>query len=59
MDGSRTTFAIAHRLSTIRISDAILVLRDCSIVEHGTHQELMSPDGLYRMLHDFQFKGYD
>ena len=58
MEG-RTSFVIAHRLSTIRNADVILVLRDGSIVEQGTHQELMALDGFYRMLHDSQFEGCD
>jgi ATP-binding cassette subfamily B protein len=44
---ARTTFIIAHRLSTVRHADCILVLDQGSLVEHGTHQELMSIGGLY------------
>jgi ATP-binding cassette subfamily B protein len=44
---ARTTFIIAHRLSTVRHADCILVLDRGSLVEHGTHQELMSIGGLY------------
>jgi ATP-binding cassette, subfamily B, bacterial MsbA len=51
----RTTFVIAHRLSTIRNADRILVLERGSIVEQGTHDELMRKAGLYRELHDKQF----
>ncbi|MFB6242498.1 MAG: ABC transporter ATP-binding protein [Halobaculum sp.] len=43
----RTTFVIAHRLSTVRDADRIVVLDDGAVVETGTHEELLSADGLY------------
>ncbi len=46
----RTTFVIAHRLSTIRNSDQIVVLEQGHIVEHGTHDELLSLKGRYYQL---------
>lgn len=53
---SRTSLVIAHRLSTVRNADLILVL-DCGrVVQSGTHAELIAQGGLYRTLHDTQFR---
>ncbi|KAJ9079196.1 hypothetical protein DSO57_1037954 [Entomophthora muscae] len=43
----RTTISIAHRLSTIKRADLILVMKDGLIVERGTHDQLLSQNGLY------------
>lgn len=53
----RTSFVIAHRLSTIRDAHAILVMEDGDIVEHGTHEELLSRRGAYYKLYKTQFQG--
>ncbi|MEU8778226.1 ABC transporter ATP-binding protein [Streptomyces sp. NPDC048606] len=51
----RTSFVIAHRLSTIRDADVILVMESGSIVEQGTHEELLSSGGAYSRLYAAQF----
>ncbi|TKV58983.1 ABC transporter ATP-binding protein [Nakamurella flava] len=53
----RTSFVIAHRLSTIRDADLILVMEDGSIVEQGTHDELLAAGGAYAALYQSQFAG--
>jgi ATP-binding cassette subfamily B protein len=55
MEG-RTSFVIAHRLSTIRDADIILVMKDGNIAEKGTHEELLSRNGIYSDLYHSQFK---
>ncbi|MDB6106175.1 MAG: lipid transporter ATP-binding/permease [Gammaproteobacteria bacterium] len=52
---SRTTFVIAHRLSTVEEADRIVVLDSGSIVESGTHAQLLAKGGLYSQLHSLQF----
>ena len=52
----RTTLVIAHRLSTIEHADQVLVLDEGRLVEQGTHAELMAKGGLYRHLHQVQFR---
>ncbi len=53
MEG-RTSFVIAHRLSTIRNANKILVIQNGSIVEQGTHEELISQNGIYTNLVELQ-----
>ena len=52
----RTTIVIAHRLSTIRRADRILVLADGRVEEQGSHEELLTRQGLYWKLHKLQFE---
>ncbi|MBU3206657.1 ABC transporter ATP-binding protein/permease [Clostridium algidicarnis] len=53
----RTSFVIAHRLSTIRDADLILVMNNGSIIEKGSHKELLEENGFYADLYNSQFKG--
>ena len=54
---NRTTFIIAHRLSTIRRAKNIIVLTDNGIEETGSHEELLSNNGIYASLYNAQFEG--
>ena len=53
----RTSLVVAHRLSTIQGADCILVLKDGSILERGTHDELLAQGGFYAKLYESQFEG--
>jgi len=55
---NRTALVIAHRLATIERSDNILVLKEGSLVEQGTHEELREKKGLYFQLSELQEKGF-
>ena len=55
MDG-RTVFVIAHRLSTVRNSKAIMVLEKVTIIERGSHEELLEQKGRYYQLYTGQFE---
>jgi ATP-binding cassette subfamily B multidrug efflux pump len=55
----RTSFVIAHRLSTIKNAKMILVMNNGSIIEMGTHQELLAKGGFYADLYNSQFLGRD
>ena len=56
MEG-RTSFIVAHRLSTIRNADLILVMKDGTVIESGTHESLMASGGFYAELYRSQFAG--
>lgn len=52
----KTSFVIAHRLSTIKNADLILVMKDGTIIEKGTHQELLAQEAFYSQLYNSQFQ---
>jgi subfamily B ATP-binding cassette protein MsbA len=54
MEG-KTVFVIAHRLSTVQKANRIIVIEKGSIIESGTHEELLEGDSLYRKLYELQF----
>ena len=53
---NRTVIVIAHRLSTVHNADKIIVLDKGLIIDMGTHEELINKDGIYKQLHNLQFK---
>ncbi|HLG99584.1 MAG TPA: ABC transporter ATP-binding protein [Bryobacteraceae bacterium] len=55
----KTSIVIAHRLSTVRRADVIFVVKDGSIIETGSHAELLQLGGLYAELYHIQFQGSD
>lgn len=55
----RTTLIVAHRLSTVKSADKIAVIDDGKIKEYGTHEELLSENGIYSELYKLQFRAED
>ncbi len=53
---SKTSILIAHRLSTILAADEILVIKDGTIAERGTHKDLVKAGGVYQELYETQFE---
>ncbi|MEO6047057.1 MAG: ABC transporter ATP-binding protein [Candidatus Kapaibacterium sp.] len=54
----RMAIIISHRFSTVRMADRIVVLRDGTVTEEGTHTELVAQRGLYAELFELQAEGY-
>ncbi|MGB2364259.1 MAG: ABC transporter ATP-binding protein [Flavobacteriales bacterium] len=52
----RTSIVIAHRLATVQNADTIILLEDGKLIEEGSHQELLSTNGKYKLLYDLQFQ---
>ena len=56
--GGGTIIIVSHRFSTVRKADRIMVVKAGSIAEHGSHEELMELDKIYREMFDLQAEGY-
>ena len=54
LTGKRTIVAIAHRLSTIRSAEQILVIEEGTVLERGTHEELLAIGGQYAHMNEIQ-----
>lgn len=55
---NKTTIVIAHRLSTIMSMDRIIIMNGGTVVDMGTHRELLSQEGIYKKLWDLQVGGF-
>ena len=55
---NKTSIIISHRFSTVRLADRIIVLKDGNIFEQGTHEDLLTQEGLYAEMFQLQAKGY-
>ena len=56
LTNERTSIVIAHRLATIKNADKIILLDEGRIIEEGNHEELLSKNGKYSLLHNLQYK---
>jgi len=54
----KTSIIISHRFSTVRMADRIIVLKNGTVSEEGTHEELMENEDLYSELFTLQAAGY-
>ena len=55
---NKITFLISHRFSTVHMASKIIVMRKGSVVEIGSHQELLKKKGLYAKMFKLQAKCY-
>jgi ATP-binding cassette subfamily B protein len=55
---AKTTIIVSHRFSTVRQASRILVIKDGSIVEDGSHKKLLRGNGLYKEMFEKQAAGY-
>ena len=55
----KTAVVISHRFSTVRMADRIAVLHKGTIIEQGTHEELIAKDGMYREMYTIQASAYN
>ena len=53
---NRTSIIIAHRLATIKNADKIILFENGTLSEQGSHEELLSRQGKYKILHDLQYQ---
>ena len=53
---NRTSVVISHRVSSAKLADKILVLDEGEVVEHGTHEDLLAANGVYRELYEKQLQ---
>ena len=58
LTGDRTAIMISHRLGATKLADRILVFHEGRIVEEGTHEKLMSKNGLYAQMYEAQAQWY-
>ncbi len=49
---------VSHRFSNVRLADQIIVLENGEIIQRGTHEELVSKDGRYKQLYEYQARSY-
>ena len=57
--GSATVILISHRITTLMQADEILVLEDGKLAQHGTHNDLIRQEGIYKTIYDIQMSSSD